>query len=434
MFKGIRKYLASKIPKGVLLPTDHYGFRLPRAVKTKSVLPRNPTVRQLRNFSREPIVRRAISLVQDALAMQDYTIEVIGGRGKCTKQIAAIKNIIESPNVIDSRQSFIKRIIDDALVLDAMVVEVAKSTDTKHPIYLYPVDGSTIRHLTPYSYDEEDTARYCQQQDTGMKYFTAKDIAYLQREYFTYQPYGLSPVMVAYKYIDYYLSAVEQSNSKATNGTADYLIDLEDVSNEERERFIQYFNEEIEGTGKIPIINGTKIDTKQIRSGMSESSYLNWQDKLTTIVGLAFGLPPEKLGLMIANDRSTGEDQENAVIQELIKPYATMYEDLINNYVIKTLGWGDMIRFRLMYEESEQQKTVKSKRLVEEYYRGAITENEFRKAMGYEQSTSEYANLTSTEKSVAINVKYGIVGGFNGVGDIKDTSKDKPNGDITKEK
>ena len=61
-----------------------------------------------------------------------------------------------------------------------------------------------------------------------MKYFTAKEVAYLQREYFTYQPYGLSPVMTAYRYIDYYLSAVDQSNSKATNGTADYLIDLKD--------------------------------------------------------------------------------------------------------------------------------------------------------------------------------------------------------------
>ncbi len=425
MFEKVKKYFASKIPSSVLLPTDHYGFRLPRNVKTKSVLPRNPTVKQLRNFSREPIVRRAISLVQDALAMQDYRIEVIGGRGKCTKQIVALKNIIENPNVIDSRQSFVKRLVDDALVLDAMVVEVAKSTDSKHPLYLYPVDGSTIRHLTPYAYDDPKAPRYCQQQESGMKYFTAKDIAYLQREYFTYQPYGLSPVMVAYKYIDYYLSAVEQSNSKATNGTADYLIGLKDISNDERERFVQYFNEEIEGTGKIPILNGTEIETKQIRSGLNELSYLNWQDKLTTIVGLAFGLPPEKLGLMIANDRSTGQDQENAVVQELIKPYASMYEDLINNYVINALGWGGLLRFRLLYEESEQQKTAKSKRLVDEYYRGVITENEFRSMMGYEHSDSKYADVTSPEKTTLINVDNGVAGGFNGVGDVKDTSKDR---------
>ena len=410
-----------------LLPTDRYGTRLPQNVKTKSVLPKNPTVRQLRNFSREPIVRKAIMIVQDALARQDYRIDVIGGRGKCTRQIAVLKNIIEHPNVIDSKDSFIKRILDDALVLDAMTVEIARSEDASHPLFLYPIDGSTIQHLTPCCYSDPDAARYCQQQADGMKYFTAKEVAYLQREYFTYQPYGLSPVMTAYRYIDYYLSAVDQSNSKATNGTADYLIDLKDVSNDERERFIQYFNEEIEGTGKIPIINGTEIETKQIRSSFGESSYLNWQDKLTAIIGVAFGLPPEKLGLMIANDRSTGEDQENAVMQELIKPYASMYEDLINTYVIGALGWGGILKFRLVYEESEQQKTIKSKRLIDEYYRGAITENEFRDNMGYPQSDSPYASMTYPEKTVKINVDNGLAGnfGFNGIGQTKDTSDTK---------
>lgn len=105
MFNSVRKYLANVItpPLMKLLPTDRYGTRLPQNVKTKSVLPKNPTVRQLRNFSREPIVRKAIMIVQDALARQDYRIDVIGGRGKCTKQIAVLRNIIEHPNVIDSK-------------------------------------------------------------------------------------------------------------------------------------------------------------------------------------------------------------------------------------------------------------------------------------------------------------------------------------------
>ena len=136
MFNSVRKYLASVItpPLMKLLPTDRYGTRLPQNVKTKSVLPKNPTVRQLRNFSREPIVRKAIMIVQDALARQDYRIDVIGGRGKCTRQIAVLKNIIEHPNVIDSKDSFIKRILDDALVLDAMTVEVARSDDASHHV------------------------------------------------------------------------------------------------------------------------------------------------------------------------------------------------------------------------------------------------------------------------------------------------------------
>lgn len=424
MFENVKKFLASKGPLVRLLPNQTYMSWIPKDRQKKSVLPKNPTVKQLRNFSRDPIVRKAITIVQDALARQPYTIEVIGGRGKRTREIAAIQNIIEHPNLVDSRASFTKRLIDDAMVMDAMCAEVAKARSQSHPVYLYPVDGSTIQMVVPYDYTDDNAARYMQQQSDGMKYFTAKDIAYMQRNYFTYQPYGLSPIMIAYQYVKFYLDSMEQANDRATNATAEFLISLgEGVTEEQRRKFEDYFREEIEGTGRVPIVAGAKsVETDQIKAINSDGLYLNWTDKLTQIIGVAFGIPPEKLGLVVANDRSTGQDQENAMIQELIKPYACMMEDLYNNYVIANMGLGGVLRFRYIFEDSEAQKSVKAKRVVDEYYRGILTENEARAEMGYELSTSEYANMTYPEKTANINVDLGIAGGFNGNGGIKDTS------------
>ena len=45
--------------------------------------------------------------------------------------------------------------------------------------------------------------------------------------------------------------------------------------------------------------------------------------------------------------------------------------------------------------------------------------------MGYPQSDSPYASLTYPEKTVKINVDNGLAGGFNGVGNVKDTSDTK---------
>lgn len=426
MFDNMKMFLATKTPLGKLLPNQTYMTWLPRGKGKKSVLPKNPTVRQLRNFSRDPVVRRAITIVQDSLARQPYTVEVIGGRGKKIREIAAVQNCIEHPNLIDSRASFTKRLIDDAMVMDAMCAEVAKSRNQNHPVYLYPVDGSTIQMVVPYDYTDDNAARYVQQQADGMKYFTAKDIAYLQRAYFTYQPYGLSPVMMAYRYIKFYLDSCEQANEKATNATAEFLISLgEGVTAKQREAFIEYMANSIEGTGRIPVVAGSKsVETKQIKAINSDGLYLQWLEKLTMIVGVAFGVPPEKLGLVVANDRSTGQDQENAMIQELIKPYAAMMEDLVNNYVIANMGLGGVLKFKYIFEDSEAQKTMKSKRVVDEYYRGVLTENEVREIMGYETSASKYADMTYPEKTANVNVDLGIAGGFNGNGGIKDTSKE----------
>lgn len=432
LFEKLKKYLAAKGPIRKLLENQTYMSWVPKGQQRKTVLPKNPTVKQLRNFSYDPVVRRAITIVQDALARQPYAIEVIGGRGKRLKEIEAVKNCIEHPNLVDTRASFTKRLIDDAMVLDAMCAEVAKATSQKHPVYLYPVDGSTIQMVVPFDYTDDEAARYMQTQSDGMHYFSAQQVAYIQRNYFTYQARGLSPIMMAYQYVMFYLNSCQQADEKATNATAEFLISLgEGVTPEMREKFVEYMRNEIEGTGRIPVTAGSKyVETKQIKAINSDGLYLKWIDKLTQIIGVAFGIPPEKLGLVIANDRSTGEDQENAIIQELIKPYACMMEDLYNNYVIAKMGLGGSLRFRYIFEDSEAQKSVKSKRVVDEYYKGVLTENEVRDLMGYAQSSSPYANMTYPEKTANINVSLGIAGGWNGNGSLKDTSKggDNENG------
>lgn len=421
-----KRYLAAKTAVMKLLPNQNYESWIPpRDQKHKRVLPKNPTVEQLRRFSHDPVVRKAITLIIDTISILPYEISVVQySKRSYKRQIKVIKNIIEHPNAVHNRKTFTKMLLDDAVVLDAMCAECALSDDKNHPVYLYPVDGSTIQMVVPRDYTDPDAVVYMQYQQDGQHYFTAKDVAYLQRQYFTYDHYGLSPLRSAYQYIRYYLDSAAQANDRANNATADYLIGLgEGVTEEQRRQFQEYFAEEIEGTGKIPILNGSNnIFTKKIRDQYGSDSWIRWLEKLTEIIGVAMGIPPEKLGVTTANDRSTGIDQENIVIQEAVKPYAAMIEDLYNNYIIKPMGYEGILEFHFVFEDSEQQKTIKSKRVVDEYYKGCITENEFRSLMGYEQSESEYANMTYPEKTAKINVDLGLSGGFNGNGVTKDTS------------
>lgn len=146
---------------------------------------------------------------------------------------------------------------------------------------------------------------------------------------------------------------------------------------------------------------------------------------------MSFSIPPEELGITIQNDRSTEDDRDNSMTEGAIKPYAYLLEDLYNNYVIAKMGLGGVLRFRFIHEDSENQKTAKSTRLVNEYKADLITENEFRALSGYEESSSKYANMTHVEKTANINVDLGIAGGggFNGVGDLKDNTKDDTGSD-----
>lgn len=441
VFETMKKFMASKTaPLMKLITNREQQVWMPRGSKgtaRKSVLPNKLSAIQLRNLSREPIIRKAITIVQDTLVRQPYVVDVIGGRGKYTKSVATVTNIIEHPNIIDNKETFFKRLIDDALVLDAMVVEVSRSKSPTHPIYLYAVDGSTVKKLAPIDYTNENAYRYVQEQNDGSKYFTAKQVAYLQKSYFTYNSYGFSPVQQSYNYVQYYLDAIEQASGRASNSTADFIISLgENVTEEERASFCEYMANEIEGKhGRIPVAAGTKdLKTEQLKALGNDGLYIDWQLRLTQIVAMSFGLPPERIGIVIPNDRFTHNDQEATMIQELIRPYGSMIETLINCYVIEPMGLGGILKFRFIYEDSEAQKGKKSTRLQGEYAKGLITENEFREEMGYEPSNSKYADVTYPEKTIMLNVDNGIGngGGFNGIGNLKDTSDSKPMIDLTR--
>ena len=203
------------------------------------------------------------------------------------------------------------------------------------------------------------------------------------------------------------------------------LINLgETATSDEVDKFREYFMNEIEGTGRIPIVGGTKgLDTKQIRSFTEDALYQSWFNLLITMVCSAFPYPVEKM-INVSADRSTTEDFEIRIIEELVKPYANLLEDAYNTHIINALGFGDILEFKYVYEDSENLKTKKWDRLNNAFIAGTITQNEWRKEIGFDPLISDYADLAGDERKAVINKELGT-NGFNGVGSIKDQSDSK---------
>ena len=133
-------------------PTDRYGYKVYTSQQYKSAIPKNPTAEILRNFAKNPVVGQPIDAVRDRITRMRYEIRPkVAGR-KYTKQIRIIRNIIDNPNIDQTRRKFESMLIADMLVLDAGCFEVCKSDDPNHPLYLYPVDGATVQHVIPMDY------------------------------------------------------------------------------------------------------------------------------------------------------------------------------------------------------------------------------------------------------------------------------------------
>ena len=308
------------------------------------------------------------------------------------------------------------------MTLDAGAFEKTFGNDPARPLFLYPTDGSTIQFCVPYDYTNPLAARYAQQQPLELKTFSSQQLAYLQRNHFTDRPQGLSPILTAYNYITYLLNANERADDVASNATADFMIYFKEMPASQREEFIKYMQEEIEGTGKIPVGSGPgDLDTKQIRAINKDGLYLEYQQFLMSIVAISFGCPPEKMGLTKSNDRSTAEDIDAVLMSELVKPYADIWEDAVNEHILKPLGFDKMFRFKFVYAQTSDQLKKVEDLAINKYTKDITTVNETRKILGLPPAADKYADMRISEYKANLNADLGINNG--GFGDSKNNGE-----------
>jgi len=84
----------------------------------------------------------------------------------------------------------------------------------------------------------------------------------------------------------------------AANAVAQYALWLNEASSAQHDRLIRWWQDEIEGTGRVPLISTEqKPEVLRFAQGTDADLRLAWQEFLIRMVANAFGLPPLLLGL-----------------------------------------------------------------------------------------------------------------------------------------
>ena len=442
VWSKFRKIFGSKAPQAQTIPNLLYSyFNQQKNNKWKSVLPKNPDIVQIRNFAKNPIVRRPITLIEDYVTRLPHRIVPKDPNDKKAykKQIDIANRVIANPNTIQKKRQFDRMVLEDLLTFDAGCTEKAKSKDVKRPLYLYPTDGATMQYIVPYDYNDDNALRYSQVQPNlhEPKYFTANQIAYLQKNVFSDRPYGLSPVMQAYQYIVYYINILERADDVASNMTSEFMIWLKGAGETEGKKFREYMENEIQGTGTIPIgysAAGSDVESKQIRSINGDSLFLDWQRMLMMVVGMSFNCPQEKMNVIPPAEKLTGTDIEALALKEMYKPYADIMSDFYNEEVLATLGYDDFLKYEYIYEDSIADVQALSTTVGNLYQSDIITRKQAQSRLNMVDESDTDSNKYVSEYKNELNMKLQKsqaensattkgVGGFNGQGTVKDTSE-----------
>lgn len=334
---GERKTLA--LP-AILTPVQYPGRLLPK-----------PTPANLRRFAETPVVRRAINVIKDRIAAMDWQVRArrgcaTGESSDTAAQLIALRRTLEEPNPSDSFRTLIEQVIEDALTGGYGAIEMESTGDAARPALLWPVDGASIRINAKWNGDPE-MPRYAQampgQLESAAVDLRDDQLIYIRMNPRSFTPFGLGPLEVAFETVNQFLAAHRFAGKLAANSVAQYALWLNEATPTQHDRLIRWWQDEIEGTGRVPLISTEqKPEVLRFAQGTDADLRLAWQEFLIRMIANAFGLPPMLLGLESDVNRSTAAELADEAFRGAISPLAQLIAGHITRDLIsKCIGWRD---------------------------------------------------------------------------------------------
>jgi len=385
-----------------------------------------PTPRNLRWFGQQPYTRRAINTIKNPIALLDWEIVPIPGldmNSELEKQAEIAAYCLDHPNIDDSFRTFTEQVVEDIL-MGAGAIEMQVSGDQLRPLWMWPVDGLTIQ-IFPGWAGGSNEARYIQivgygnfvGNGIGQQVILRNDeLIYIRPNPSSSTPFGRGPVEIAFNTISRILGVGEFAGNVATNARPSIALDMgSGASTEMLTAFRQYWRNEVEGQGLMPLMGMTEFDSQGKSRGPNvlrlypegdNGLYLKYQEFLHRELAAAFDISPQNLGVERDLNRNTSEVAEDRDRQQAIKPIAHLLESHITREAIHAKLGFSQLKFQFVGIEQEDEEAL-AKTYELEYKNNAITPNEYREARGMEPMDNDWGERTFADMQIAISAARG---------------------------
>jgi HK97 family phage portal protein len=379
----------------ILSPVQYPGRLLPK-----------PTPANLRRFAETPLVRRAINVIKDRIAAMDWQVRLRrgvepGDADEELKKLKALRRVLEEPNPSDSFRTLIEQAIEDALTGGFGAIEMEPTGDAERPAMLWPVDGASIRINAKWD-GQPDTPRYAQalpgQLESSAVDLRDDQLMYIRMNPRSFTPFGLGPLEVAFETVNQFLCAHRFAGKLAANSVAQYALWLNEATPMQHERLIRWWQDEIEGTGRVPLLSSEqKPEVLRFAQGTDADLRLAWQEFLIRMIANAFGLPPLMLGLEADVNRATAEEMADEAFRGAISPLAMLMAGHITRDLFgKCIGWRE---FEFVFNDlSARDEETALQVQVKLLQAGVLTVDEVRAMRGMAPLRSEPSMAAGMEE------------------------------------
>jgi hypothetical protein len=382
---------------------------------------------QTRAFGEYPPARRAINALTNPILDLPFTITVrrplslsayeVGTPPTADQQrrILAATLMIERPNNEHSGREFLEMILEDLICLGAGPFEVADNPSDERPLLMWPVECETLRINTRWQpgfnvprYSQSKAYAFGSSADGDEVQLRDDQLCYPKLNPRSHTPFGLGYLEIAFSVIDAYIGAFAYATRKASNATPNDLIFLgENVTIDQVRQWSHYWETEIEGMGKIPILGGGRAPTvASLRGSGTDPLYLAWQEWLVRVIAMSFGLSAMKLGIERDVNYNTA-DAQSEDDWETVAPIAGALRDAFTHWLLhRRLGWTDL---EFQWTPKITDETKQAEILSLQYAMNAATINEIREKYKREPLENGLGDLTRTAFETAVKTQAAIL-------------------------
>jgi len=376
-----------------------------------------PTPRNLRYFSRTPHARRAINTIKNSISQLEWEIVAKPGAvmsSELERQIEVCYQCFDRPNEDDSFSTFTEQVIED-MMCGAGAIEQQVGGDSFRPLWMWPVDGLSIQ-IFPFWDGSESAARYCQVLGYGSPggayeytHLRNDELIYLKPNPTTADPFGYGPLEIAFTTISRLLGVAEYAGLVSSNANPSTALWLGNVDSDTVSTYRNYWRNEIEGQGRMPIYGGgdQQPTTLNLKPEGDNALYLKYQEILKAEIATAFDISPQNLGLERDINRNTAEVAEDRDVSQAIAPFGRKYADQLTRDAIQGRLGFSQLEFRFKGLDRDDEK-ISAEVFQLEYKNNAITPNEYRAKKGHPLSDSPWADMTYADMEIAVQAARGV--------------------------
>ena len=300
----------------------------------------------LRSFANVELVRLAIETRKDQIERMDWRVKKIGAKrtDPTNPEIKAAMAMLRKPDGVTHFATWLRKLIEDLLVLDAPAIEIRKNRGGAL-IGLDVIDGATIKLLVDPTGRTPVAPEPAYQQIIKGRIWsslTTEELIYAPRNVRPGKFYGFGPVEQVIVTINTILQrqASQLAHFTASNIPAGILNAPDGWTPEQIKQYQDLMD---------AVLTGNTANRAKLMMAPSGSKYQAFKDApikddfdewLARIVAFAFSLPPTPFVKQV--NRDTSQADQDRALQEGLSPLLNWAKRLLDDVIQGLMGFTDL--------------------------------------------------------------------------------------------